>query len=371
MIHVYDYYHFGRGIGKVDGEIIFIDGALKDEDVTIKDIKERKGYKEAKVDKIIKKSPNRVDILCPYYDKCGGCQLLHLNYKEQLDFKENKIKNIMNKYYKKDLVIKPIISTNQFNYRNKLSLKIKKNKVGLYEQKSNKLVPIDKCLLVSEKINELIQELKRKDLKGKTDVILRSSFNLDEYMISFLNDDAFILEKLGDLVFKISANSFFQVNTLGALKLYNKVLEYLNPIGKEKVLDLYCGTGTISIFISKYVKEVVGIEIVEDAIRDANSNKEMNGIDNVKFICKDVANLEVDDYDVVILDPPRKGLDDITINKVLEISPKKIIYVSCDPMTLARDLKKFDNDYNVIELTPVDMFPNTYHCESITILERK
>ena len=370
MIHIYDYDHFGRGIGKLNDEVIFVKGALKDEDVDITNVEEHKYFKECEVSKIIKKSPNRVEVVCPYYKKCGGCQLLHMSYQEQLNFKEEKVKNILTKYYKNDVVVKPIISTTQFGYRNKLSLKVKNNKLGLYEEGTNKLVPIDKCLLASDKINELLSELKNKDLKGKNEIILRSS-NLGEYMVSFLNDEAFMLEKINDLVFKISAKSFFQVNTEGAVKLYNKILEYLNPTGNEKVLDLYCGTGTISLYISKYVKEVTGIEILEEAINDAKHNKEINNITNVKFVCTSASNLRVEPYDIIIVDPPRKGLDQMTIDKILEIKPTKLIYVSCEPMTLARDLKKLDKGYNVVEITPLDMFPNTYHCESICILERR
>lgn len=163
------------------------------------------------------------------------------------------------------------------------------------------------------------------------------------------------------------------MNTYQTIKLYNKVVEYAKLSGNEKILDLYCGTGTIGLYLSHYCKEVVGIEINKDAIKDAFKNKEINNINNVDFQCGDVStiinNIEFKP-DIVIVDPPRSGLDKNTINQLIKINPKKIIYISCDPVTLARDLNLLKEKYKINEITPVDMFVNTYHVETVVLMSR-
>ena len=172
--------------------------------------------------------------------------------------------------------------------------------------------------------------------------------------------------------FKISIDSFFQVNSYGVNVLYNEVLNNVKD-NYETILDLYCGTGTIGLFLSKRAKQVYGVEINESAVKDANFNKELNNVNNIDFICTDVANIKNDykNVDLIVIDPPRAGLSKKAIDNIKEINSNKIIYVSCDPITLARDLKDLCKVYNVKEITLVDMFPNTYHCESVTILERR
>ena len=183
-----------------------------------------------------------------------------------------------------------------------------------------------------------------------------------------------IKEKLGEYSFLISKDAFFQTNTLVAEKLYDEVIRLANFNKNDQVLDLYCGTGTISIYISKFVKKVIGVEIVKSAIEAANKNKELNNIKNVSFICgdvKDVLAKEKFDPNIIIVDPPRKGLDKNVISELLEINPTKIVYVSCNLLTLVRDLNLLMDNYNILEVSPFDMFPNTYHCESICVLERR
>jgi 23S rRNA (uracil1939-C5)-methyltransferase len=204
-------------------------------------------------------------------------------------------------------------------------------------------------------------------------------YKLSDYVDTIINDEViygegYITEKLGNLTFKISVNSFFQVNTKQTMNLYQKVLEYCDLSGNEKVLDLYCGTGTIGIYISAYCKEVLGIDNVPEAIDDANENRKVNNKNNIKFILGDSKDKISDIYfkpDIVIVDPPRVGLDRSVIESVIELKPAKVIYVSCDPMTLARDLNIFKEDYNIVEITPVDMFPQTYHVECVVKLIRK
>ena len=193
-----------------------------------------------------------------------------------------------------------------------------------------------------------------------------------------IHGDGFIYDILGDYTFKISANSFYQVNPIQAEVLYNIALEKAE-LGKDDILfDLYCGIGTIGIFASKYVKKVYGIEIVENAVKDAIENAKINDINNIEFIAGDVEkvfeNLMKNKQvypDVVVVDPPRKGLDNNTINNLLAVEPKKIVYISCNPSTLIRDLKQLSDKYDFDEIIPVDMFPYTSHTESIAILKLK
>ena len=391
----------GRGVARVDNIVTFVDNALKDEIVEIKIEKENKKFKEAKVIKIENESQNRITPQCPYYLKCGGCDLMHINYNAQLKFKEDKVKYTLKKFARIDPLIKPIIKADEiFNYRNKITFHIN-NDIGFFKKKTNDFVSVDKCLICNKSINDLIDKLKKLDLKNIKQIIVRSSMTTLERMIiiecnkdidtTAINkiDSVYlkignkyilksgsknIIEKMNDFNFYISPSSFFQVNTFQAIKLYEKVKECASLTNKENVLDLYCGTGTISIFLAKNAKKVYGIEINEEAIMDANYNKEINNIKNVEFYAMN-ANQFLDKIkekiDVLIVDPPRGGLDKKTVDSIIKLNPLKVVYVSCDVATLARDLNILKEKYDVLEITPVDMFPNTCHVESVCILTRK
>lgn len=181
----------------------------------------------------------------------------------------------------------------------------------------------------------------------------------------------FIIEKLGDFEFKISPNSFFQTNTRGAEKLYSIVAEYAGLTGSENVVDLYCGAGTIGIWLSKYAKKVTGVEIIESAVTDARKNAEENGITNCFFHLGDVAHIlgDVEKPDVMVVDPPRSGMSKEVLNQVIEMAPPRIVYVSCNPATMARDFLELKKYYRIHEIQPVDMFPNTYHIEAVARLD--
>ncbi len=387
----------GRGICFKDNKITFVFNALPHEDVDIKITKETSKYNEAKVIKYNKKSIDRVDIKCPYYLECGGCDLLHLNYESELKFKKDKVTNILKKFANVDISDIKLISCNEFNYRNKATLKVKET-IGYYKKKSYEIVSIDNCLLLNNKINEVIKELKKYDLKNIYEIVIRVNYknevmlvikyndnidnsikNIDVKTIVLFNNDEFItikglgyiIDKIGDYSFIISPDSFFQVNSKCVRLLYDKVASYASLNGSENVLDLYCGTGTIGIYLSKYCKSVLGVEINKYATNDAIKNKELNNISNINFICDDAKNVEVKNIDVVIVDPPRSGLDIKTINYLINSKIKRIVYVSCDPITLARDLKIFSDSYEVKDVTLFNMFPRTKHVESISLLERK
>lgn len=385
----------GRGITYVDGKITFVPNALPNEDVEIKITNSKKNYNEAEVIKWNTQSKDRVQPICPYFEECGGCDLMHLSYEKELEFKKEKVENILKKFGGIDFKIEKIISPTTLNYRNKATFHVDK-KIGYYKKKTNEIIEIDKCALVDNKINDILNKIKDFDLTNIYQIIIKASKNTDESMIiikcsgkiteefkkldvtSIIKYDEYyevikgndsIIEKIDDFSYLISPESFFQVNTLGATALYEKVKEYISLNGNENVLDLYCGTGTIGIFVSKEANEVTGVEINKMATLDAVKNKKLNHIDNIDFVCDDVANIFIKDIDAAIIDPPRSGLDDKTINYLNNLNLKKLIYVSCDPVTLARDLKKLK--YKIIDITLVNMFPRTSHCESVCVLERR
>ena len=386
----------GRGICFVNNKITFVENALPGEDVEVEIISEKKKYNEAKVLKYNKLSNDRACINCKYYGICGGCDLLHMDEEKELEFKLKKVSDILKKFGGIDIKINEIISPNTYNYRNKATFQVD-NKLGFFKKRTNDLIEVDNCLLVDNRINELIKKIKEFDLINIEQIIIRVSRNeimiiikcigkIDNRFIE-LNVDSivlnkkgiyktikgpgYIIEELGDYKFIVQPDSFFQVNSKAAKLLYDKVLEFADLKGNEKVLDLYCGTGTIGSYISKYVDSVVGVEVNKYAVEDAIKNKKLNHIRNIDFICSDANSIDLSGFDLVIVDPPRSGLDNKTINYLLNINPKKIVYVSCDPVTLARDLKILMDKYTIRDVSLVNMFPRTEHVETVVKLEKK
>lgn len=388
--------HFGRGIVKDNGKIGFIKNALIGEDIELEKVNDYKNYFEGITNSIKEKSNDRVDPGCKYYLECGGCNLLHMSSNLKKTFKEEKVNNIF-----KDLNINinSLVTSNSYNYRNKVVLHVENSKLGFYKDKSNQLIEIDKCLLLNDKINEVIKYLKEYikeenniekitiklgNITNQIMIIIDGKINsyyklLDICDVLIINDKVItdsksIISYIGDKKYYVSKNSFFQVNYDISTKIYDKVREYIKNIGSKNVLDLYCGTGTIGIYVADLVDSVLGLEVVSDAVSDAIKNKELNKVDNIEFMLGKVEDLIdniKDNYDTIIVDPPRNGLNRKVIDTILSLKPNNIIYVSCDVMTLKRDLELLNGKYNIIELTPYDMFPNTYHIESVLILERK
>ena len=398
MIEITSLDHNGRGIGRLNNKIVFVENALPNEIVEINIINEKKNFVEANVKSIIKKSNTRVESPCPFFLNCGGCDLLHLNYEDSLIFKQKKIENIVNKYLKNNIKINKIIKCdNNFSYRNKTTFHIKE-KIGFYKNKTYDIIPIDNCLISSNLINNSIKHLKKLNLKLISSIICRSSedelmiiietnnHNIDISQIKDIatsiyiknNNDykliygkKYITEKIGQYKYLVSPNSFFQININTCFKLYSKIKDYVGT--NNNILDLYCGTGSISIFISEN-NNVLGVEINESSIKDAKENSILNNVKNINFICgesgKEIENIKFNP-NIIIVDPPRSGLSKETINNILKIKPSKLIYVSCDPMTLVRDLNFLIQKYEIIELTPFDMFPNTKHVECLCLLTLK
>lgn len=395
--------HQARGIGKIENKIVFIPNCLPGDIVDIDIIVEKKNFYEGVVTRILKSSDLRIEPICPHFNECGGCQLLNISYEQTLKFKEQKVSEIIEKYLPIEIKINPIIKSGDYlYYRNKVTFQVDDN-IGFYKNKSNKLVPIETCYICDKRINDIYEIIKKNvDVKIFNQVIIRQSKNTDESMVIFktkkdvnkekiintlanavnsiyINDNLIygkekIEEQISNYKFNISPTAFFQVNTNQAEKLYNKAIEYADISSEDLVLDLYCGTGTIGILASKYAKKVIGIELNEQAINDANENKKLNNIHNIEFYAGDVGSI-LNKYnykpDVIIVDPPRAGLNSLAISQILKIKPKKLVYISCDIMTLTRDLKNLMDSYNILELTPLDMFPMTSHVECVCVLERR
>jgi 23S rRNA (uracil1939-C5)-methyltransferase len=390
--------HYGRGIGYINNKIIFIDNALVGEVVNYEVILDKKDYLEGKVVNYISKSSDRVEAKCPYYNLCGGCDIMHMPYNKQLDFKLNKVKNILDKYaHINPALVKKIESANEFNYRNKIVLKVNE-KAGYYKKNSYQIVEVDNCMIADPAINEVLSKLNSMDLTNIKEITIRkldkvmiyldllSDINTSTFKDMFpkcnivkrvenkyitVNGNNYINTSINNINFRVSATSFFQVNNEVTNKLYNKVLEYANLSGKETVLDLFCGTGTIGMFLANKALKVTGIDITKSSIEDAIINKELNYINNINFINGDVDDhlYNLKDIDLLIVDPPRSGLTKKTIKHIEIINPSKVIYVSCDPVTLARDIDLMTT-YEVKEITLFDMFPNTHHVESVVLMER-
>lgn len=393
---------FGKGVTHIDGKVAFISNALENEEVDVDITSHKSKYIEGVSRDISNVNECRRDYPCPYYLECGGCNIMHMNYERQLKFKMEKAKNVLEKIAKISNKVEKIISNTEFGYRNKVTLKVKDGQIGFFKNKSYTLVPISKCLLCTDAINRVIEYLNKCDLSSLEEVVIRSNYkdeillllkgdNIDSnYFLNHLENvdnivlldksfkkvikgNDFFIDKIKDLYFKVSISSFFQVNYEGVAKLYDTVLSSCKLNSNLEVLDLYCGTGTIGMFLARNVKSVFGIEINKDAVCDANYNKELNKISNINFLCSDVGLVKekFKGIDLVIVDPPRSGLSKEALLNVLDIKASNIVYVSCDVSTLARDLNILKETYDVSKITLVDMFPNTYHIECVSVLTKK
>lgn len=391
--------HYGRGVAHINGKVIFIFNALPEEVVDIEIIEDKKSYSIGKVIKYINKSNKRVESKCPYFLECGGCNLLFYEYQNTLDFKLNKVRELLDKNkinYNGEIEI--ISNDNNFNYRNKISLKIIDGRIGFFKEKSHNLVEIKECLVAKKAINKVIQNYKLLNIKNGS-LVVRCNYN-DEVLLVINSEDKnydidlgklkelvkvigiiyndkliygqdFFYERIGGMLFKVSFNSFFQVNPYITEKLFK--LNENNIDDDSKVLDLYSGVGTLSMVASKKAKEVIGIEIVKNAVINASKNVSLNKRDNLKFMLGDVPKVleKINtEFDTLIVDPPRSGLDNITKNYIKDSKPKKIIYVSCDVNTLMRDLKTLEYLYEIKTYKVLDMFSYSYHLESFVVLEK-
>jgi len=386
--------HDGRGIAKEEGKVIFVQGALPQEICEIEIVKSHQKYEEAKILQKIKSCS--VLPSCPYYEVCGGCHLLHQSNEEQLRFKENKVQEIFAKFSGVEVKINPILHGPQFSYRNKITL----HDLGMYQKESRDLVRIEQCQLISERMNEVLHRLKKyqQDTHEVFHQVMIRESNCDDMMLDiegsvsscqflqefsdisciFINGKCLtsrrkIRDKINGLTFFISRKSFYQVNRYMTEVLYREVIRHFAQRKVKNVLDLYCGVGTLSLLLSPYVDTVIGVEVIEEAVKNAKENRDFNHISNCQFICGKVEDFidTFENIDAIIVDPPRAGLDKKTRLTVFSILPKLIVYVSCDAVTLARDVGVLKEKYEVQSLTPVEMFPNSYHVECVCVLNRR
>lgn len=389
--------HFGNGIAHINEKIIFVSDALPDEIVDIEITEEHKKFDIAKVINYKVKSDKRKVSPCKYFNSCGGCNLLFYDYLETISFKKKKVEELLSKSkIDKKFDIEVVENENDFYYRNKISLKIEKGKIGYYEEKTHTLVEINECIIANPEINKIIENYHLLNVSDGS-IVIRTNKNREVLLIIKSNSDkspevdkikeivklvgivynnktiygdTFLYERIGGFLFKISYDAFFQVNPYITERLFKLVDS--NIENNAKVLDLYSGVGTLSVVASIKAKEVISVEIVKNAILDGILNAKLNKKSNIKFILGDVAKVTTklkNNFDILIVDPPRKGLDKKTINFIKEKSPKKIIYISCDANTLMRDLKTLEDLYMIKEYKILDMFSYSYHLESFVVLE--
>ena len=433
----------GEGIGYYHRQAIFVDGAVVGEDVEVEITKVLDGYAYGEITKIKKASPNRCAPRCPYYGKCGGCQLQHIDYNEQLVQKREMVVEAMNRYFDKtkdedDILVYPTIGMEEpWYYRNKTQLPVRhdgeKVVCGMYAKGSNKLVYIDRCLIEEDLISNTMKEVLDYLTKANIDVynprfrqgslryvVLRGfsdtkevqatfvlmkkdshiikvleninkkipqiksvfyNINSDPKSIEIISGECLLIKgkekiegKLGKLKFSISPDSFFQLNTKQTIKLYDEVKKAINPKGNEIVLDLYCGIGSIGLYLADSVKEIYGVDNNQSNINNAMEFAKMNNIDNAKFYCGNILNyldkLKKNNIvpDAIVMDPPRRGVELSILNYLQKSKIKKIVYVSCNPSTLAKNLNHLQGSYRIEFIKPLDMFPNTANVESIATL---
>ena len=442
IIKIDSYGHEGEGVGKINNFTVFVKGAIKGETVKIKLIKVNKTYGIAKLLEIIVPSQYREKPVCSIYKRCGGCNLQHISYTEQLNFKTQRVKDVMERVGKlEDAKIHNTIGMEfPYNYRNKVQLPVgsidSEVVVGFYAPRYHDIINMEHCYIQSKLgdkviliLKEWMKENKIKPYDEKTHsgiirhIMLREGFRTKEVMVVIVTNGAklpnakslvqklrenilnlksviqninedktnvilgqksitlwgqdTISDYIGDFRFNISPLSFFQVNPIQTEVLYNKAMEYADLNGDEIVFDAYCGTGTISLFLSKKAKMVFGVEIIPQAIDNANENKKENNVNNVEFIVgkseEEIPKLIKSGInpDVIVLDPPRKGCEESLLHAIAEAAPKKIVYVSCDPATLARDLRILEDlNYRAVEIQPVDMFPQSAHIETVVKLTK-
>lgn len=436
IVDIVDYGSNGEGIAKIDNFTIFVNYALKGEKCKIHITKVKSSYAFAKVIEIINKSIFRVEPDCNIYYTCGGCDLRHVSYEESLKIKQEKVQNLVNVFLYNKVQVNPTIGMSKpYFYRNKAIYPVNEDKrIGFYKKRTHDISSIDlennKCKIhtsISQEIAQYTASIFEKDVYNSEsekgilrNIMIREGFSTGEVMVVLVQTtdevlvnveklvksfpqiktiiininnkntnvvlskenkviygDGYITDKLGDYYFKISPNSFYQVNPLQTEKIYNYAIEKASLQESDTLCDLYCGIGTIGIFASKKVNRVYGIEIVPEAIQDAKQNAEKNNVKNIEFIEGDVE-YAFDKLiknsikpNVAIVDPPRKGLDDTTLDNLNKLKLDRLVYVSCNPATLVRDLKILSEVYDIEEIQPFDNFCYTSHVECVAVLKKR
>ena len=448
----------GKALARLEGKVIFIEGAVPGDVADVFITKNKKDWAEGKATKITEFSKERITPFCIHFGICGGCKWQMLPYEKQLEYKEQETRDAFKRIGKlSDVPVLPIIgSENTIHYRNKLEFTFSNKKylpaeelkalgedewpggaLGYHVPKLyDKIIDIYECWLMDDVNNRIRNTLRDfakendfsyydiKEHKGwlrniivryctTKELMVNLVFGFDdeekrEMICNYLlvkvpeittllytinpkwNDSiydldvktvsgkGYVIEKLEDFDFKISPKSFFQTNTKQAEVLYDVVKDFAALTENEIVYDLYCGTGSIGIFLSKSAKKIIGVDVIEDAINDAKENAQLNNLTHASFYAGDVIEICNDEFfeihgrpDLVIVDPPRAGLHQKLIDKLIEIAPPKIVYVSCNIATQARDLQLLNETFKIEKLQPVDMFPHTHHIECVALLTKR
>lgn len=452
QVKIEDMSDTGEGIGKTDGFIWFIKDAVIGDVVEAKVMKTKKSYGFARLMTVLEPSSCRIEPSCSVARQCGGCQLQAMSYEEQLRFKENKVRNNLQRIGGlEEIPMEPIIGMEKpWRYRNKAQFPFGRNKegkiiTGFYAGRTHAIIESEDCLLGIEE-NQPILECIRAHMEAYKirpyeedshtglvrHVLIRKGFAtgemmvclvlngsvkqlkgadvLTEQLVKLFDDESgvkmtsiscsintektnvimgkdivnlygpgYITDYIGNVQYRISPLSFYQVNPVQTERLYGTALEYAGLTGEETVWDLYCGIGTISLFLAQRAKQVYGVEIVPQAIEDARANAFLNGMENVEFFVGKAEEVLPEQYeknqvyaDVIVVDPPRKGCDSVCLDTIVKMGPKRVVYVSCDSATLARDVKYLgERGYQVMKVRSVDMFPWSGHVETVVLLSRK
>ncbi|QKX51319.1 23S rRNA (uracil(1939)-C(5))-methyltransferase RlmD [Planococcus glaciei] len=431
----------GEGIGFFKRNVIFVPGALPGEEITAQVTNIKRNFAEARILKMRKPSPHRQTPPCPIYDACGGCQLQHMTYSQQLVEKRDLVVQALERYLKgTDVLVNDTIGMEDpWHYRNKsqFQTRLKGTKViaGLFAEGSHQLLDIEQCLvqhpdttIITNAVKRILEELKMPIYDGKTmkgiirtivvrtglktgeiqlvlvttrskipqkellveklkaiDINLvsivqninkeKTSLIFGEETITLYGKDT-IHEELGELAFDLSARAFFQLNPTQTVKLYDEIKRAAQLTGTEKVVDAYCGVGTIGLWLADGAGELRGMDIIHDSVVDAKANAKRQGV-KAKYVTGTAEKwLELwskEDFvpDVLTVDPPRTGLADSLLKTILNVKPERFVYTSCNPSTLAKDLQQLTKVYRIKYIQPVDMFPQTAQVEAVCLLERK
>ena len=437
IVAIEGYGEGGMGVARIDGRVVFVHGALRGETCRVLILKTLKSVAFAKVLEVLEPSSERMESDCPYFPRCGGCTYRHMSYEEELRLKKQRVQDNLARIGGSAVVVEEILgAADTLRYRNKAQYPVSKDgRVGFYRARTHEVIECEQCLLVkneadaaAEALREYMQSCRVAGYDEKTGrglvrhLYVRSNATGESLVCVLVNGDKLPQEEtlvallrgacpkctgivlgtntkkgnviLGDRYrtlwgddrledtlcgkrFLLSVPSFYQVNRTQAERLYAKAIEFADLTGRETVLDLYCGAGTITLALSDHAKKVLGAEIVPEAIDDARENAVRNEVKNVEFFCgdaSDVAKKLAQEHlrpDVITVDPPRKGLAPDVVESIAEMQPERVVYVSCDSATMARDVKRFaELGYTATRAAAVDMFPRADHVETICLLSK-
>lgn len=345
----------GKGVGRHENQVVFVPFVDTGERVRVEITQVRKNFVEARLLEILAPSPHRVDPRCKYFQVCAGCQYQHLDYNRQLELKAKQLKDTLRRIGGLDIEVEPIVPSPQsYAYRNKLSITWIMGRLGLFADDNVTLVGVEQCEIAQPEVNRKLAELRSRKIKPPSSGKNRQSFVI----------------RTDDLEKKLPTHAFAQVNDSMVPVMKQVVKDLLKPA--DLLIDAYCGAGFFTFELAGLVKKIIGIEIHQESVDRARKEAIKRGLGNVEFIAGTVeevfARTPPPANSVLLVDPPREGCHPSVIDLILKHRPKQVIYISCNPSTLARDLKKLSTAYDPEKIVPLDMFPQTQHLEVVTSL---